>query len=761
MPWMKSPALVILSLLFAAAVYGNIDYEDARRERRLKPAKTGEKITIDGRLDEPAWNQAPEAANFIQTEPDTDQPASEKTEVRALYDQDYIYFGIYAHDSQPSRIIVSELKKDFNRDNGDTVEIVLDTFRDERNGYLFAINPAGAKWDGQMANEGREINANWDAVWYVKTRRVEDGWTAEIAIPFRTLKFRESDLQTWGINFQRNLRRRNEDSFWSPLPRIYRLDRVSLAGTLEDLERIKPGSNIRIKPYFVTSLGQPFGGRDIPPGTEKTISSCRWASGANCYHGDFGIDLKYGLTTGMTWDFTYNTDFSQVEADEQQINLTRFSLLFPEKREFFLENSGIFQFGSSDRAGPPPGTGGGGGGGGPRPNAVRDDLIFFFSRRIGLSEDGNPIPILGGTRLTGRAGRFELGLLNMQQKEFGSFNATNFTVARLRRNLLANSDIGVLLVNKKVFDSSHYNTAIGVDANFRFGQSVTLNSYLAKSFTERGGDRDLAGRFAASYKDNVWDLRSSFTSIQQDFVNETGFVPRVGIRKYSGYIARTFRPASLRRTVRQIWPHVLIDYVLDRDGNLETRYVDYHLPINFQNGGNIEMGANPTLERLPRPFVISRGSNVLIPTGVYSFNEWFVSGRSNPGRRISGNFRYAIGDFYTGYKHTYGLGGTFRFSNKFNTSFNFTHNNINLPQGHFKTNLLTTRVDYSFSTDMFLNALIQYNNDARQWSSNIRFNLIHRPLSDLFVVFNERRNSISGDLIDRALIAKFTYMIAR
>ena len=762
MHYRKSFSFLFIAWMFAAALYGSIDYEAARHERRLSPSKTSEKITIDGRLDEPAWNEAPAATNFIQTEPETDQPASEKTEVRTLYDQDNLYFGIYAHDSAPNRIIISELKKDFNRDYGDTIEIVLDTFHDERNGYLFAVNAAGAKWDGQMTNEGRETNASWDAVWIVKTRRVEDGWIAEISIPFRTLKFRESNVQNWGINFKRKLRRRNEDSFWSPLPRIYDLERVSLAGTLEDLEGIKPGSNIRVKPYFVTSLGTPLGGRDIPQGAAKTISSCRWTSGGNCYHGDFGVDVKYGITTGLVWDSTYNTDFSQVEADEQQINLTRFSLLFPEKREFFLENSGIFQFGSADRGiGPPGGGGAATPGSGPRPNAIRDDLIFFFSRRIGLSEDGNPIPILGGTRLTGRAGKFELGLLNMQQKEFGSFHATNFTAARLRRNVLANSDIGVLLVNKKVFDTSHYNTAIGLDANFRFGQSVTFNSYLAKSFTERGGNRDLAGRFAAQYKNNVWDMRSSYTSIQEDFLNEMGFVPRVGIRKFTEYIARTFRPASMRRTVRQIWPHVQIDYVLDRDGNLETRYVDYHLPITFQNSGTIELGANPTLERLPRPFVISRGSNVVIPRGVYSFNEWFVSGRSDTSRRISGNFRYAIGDFYTGYKHTYALGGTFRFSNKFNTSFSFTHNNINLPQGHFKTNLLTTRADYSFSTNVFLNALIQYNNDARQWSSNVRFNIIHRPLSDLFLVYNERRHSVSGDLVDRALIAKFTYMIAR
>ena len=749
-------------LLLATTLYGeSINYESARLERRLKAVKTAEKITVDGQLDEPAWQQAPAAASFIQSEPQVDQPASEKTDVRALYDKDNIYFGVYAHDSEPKRAIVSELKKDFNRDLGDTVEIVLDTFLDERNGYMFAVNPAGAKWDAQMTNEGREVNANWDAVWNVKTRRVEDGWTAELSIPFRTLKFRESDVQTWGINFKRNLRRRNEESFWSPLPRIYNVERVSLAGTLEDLEGIKPGSNIRVKPYFVTSLGQPFGGKDIPQGAGKTIPYCRWVTGANCYHGDFGIDVKYGITSGLVWDSTYNTDFSQVEADEQQINLTRFSLLFPEKREFFLENSGIFQFGTSDRGGPVGGGGGAGGAFGGRLNASRDDLILFFSRRIGLSEEGNPIPILGGTRLTGRAGRYELGLLNIQQKEFGSFHAANFTVGRLRRNVLANSDIGILLVNKKVFDSSQYNTVLGADANFRFGQAVSVNTYLAKSFTPSREQQDMAGRFAASYRDNIWDVRGAYFSAQEHFVDEMGFVPRLGVRKFTGFFGRTFRPASVRRTVRQLWPHIQVDYIVDRDGNLETRYVDYHLPINFQNSAQIEIGANPTLERLTLPFVLSRSRNVVIPPGVYSFNDLFFFGRSDNSRRVSANARYHAGNFYTGYKHTYGLGGTFRFNYKLNTSFSYLQNNINLPQGHFKTHLLTTRVDYSFSTSMFLNALIQYNNDTRQWSSNVRFNFIHRPLSDLFVVYNERRNSLSGELMDRALIAKFTYMIAR
>ncbi|MBI3933956.1 MAG: carbohydrate binding family 9 domain-containing protein, partial [Acidobacteria bacterium] len=285
-----------------------IDYQTARFNRRLEAARTAEPIVIDGRLEESAWSQASLATSFIQNEPRTDEPASETTEVRVLYDHENLYFGIYAHDSTPSRVITSDLKKDFSRDSGDSFQIILDTFHDGRNGYQFAINPAGAKWDAQVTNEGRQVNQDWDAVWVVQTRMVEDGWTAEIAIPFKTLKFRDSNVQNWGINFQRTVRRKNEDSFWSPLPRIYDLGRVSLAGTLEGMEGVRPGSNTRIKPYVAGTFGE-------------------YSNGHSNWTGDAGLDVKYALTPGLTWDFTYNTDFSQVEADNQQINLTRFSLL--------------------------------------------------------------------------------------------------------------------------------------------------------------------------------------------------------------------------------------------------------------------------------------------------------------------------------------------------------------------------------------------------------------------------------------------------
>ena len=342
---------------------------------------------LDGSLDEAAWRDAPMANGFLQNEPHEGQPATFDTEVRVLHDDQALYFGVFARDDEPSGIIVSDLKKDFNTAASDGFLVVIDTFSDQRNGFEFATNPAGAKWDAQMSNEGREINANWDGVWDVRTRIGRDGWYAEIRIPFRTLKFSDRDPQTWGLNFERRLRRRNEDSFWSPVPRIYSLDRVSLAGTIEGLRQLRPGRNLRVKPYAATSSS-----------TVGSAPSDGDVSG--------GLDVKYGITNGLTLDATVNTDFSQVEADEQQVNLTRFSVLFPEKRDFFLENSGIFQFGlpstgTASVGGASPAASG-------RQNSPPDARLFF-SRQIGLSDAGAAIPILAGSRVTGRAGAYSVG----------------------------------------------------------------------------------------------------------------------------------------------------------------------------------------------------------------------------------------------------------------------------------------------------------------------------------------------------------------
>jgi hypothetical protein len=725
-----SPALI------AAQTQESIDYNTARFDRKLPATRVTGPVVLDGRLDEAAWAGAPIARGFIQNDPREGQPATYDTEVRMVYDDAALYIGVFARDDEPHGIIISELRKDFNTGTGDSFQVVIDTFKDERNGYQFAINPAGAKWDAQMANEGRENNSNWDGVWDVSTRIAENGWYAEMRIPFRTLKFSPATEQTWGVNFQRRLRRLNENSYWSPVQRIHNLSRVSMAGTIEGLEDIAPGNNLRVKPYGLASASRILRGQT---------------------DGDFdaGFDVKYGVTSGLTWDFTVNTDFSQVEADEQQINLTRFSLFFPEKRDFFLENSGIFQFGVAS---------GGGGSGGGRQNPSQD-MILFFSRQIGLSPDGTAIPILAGTRLTGRAGGLSIGALNIQQRREGASPSANFTALRLRRDILSQSDIGVMVLNKET-SGAHFNRVLGADANFRLFQNFDVNFAGAKTFSPEpvntpAGD-EWYSKSSFNYNSNRLAFRGGYQTIGDRFNDEMGFVPRRGVNNGELHLGARFRPnwRWTRGWLRETYPHWQVENFARRGGGLESRYMDWHWPVTFHNSTFIEVGVNPNIEVIGNAFPINSRRNVSVLPGRYEFNEYFVLANTNAAAPISFNTRYSIGDFYDGYRRGYNVGSTVRANQHFNVSANVQFNDIELPQGAFTTTLVTGRVNYFLNTKVFLNALLQYNTDARQWSSNVRFNVIHRPLSDIFLVYNERRNSQTGEMLDRALVAKITYLIA-
>ena len=721
----------------AAGQSASIDYETARLGRQLPISRTAEPIAIDGVLDEPAWRNATIAKDFIQNDPREGEAATHDTEVRVLYDDSAIYFGVFARDDRPDALIISDLKKDFDTGSSDGFRVILDTFRDERNGYQFATNPAGAKWDAQSSNEGRENNSDWDGIWDVRTRVTDDGWYAEIWIPFKTLKFSRADPQTWGINFERKVRRLNEDSYWAPLPRIYNLERVSMAGAIGGMNGIRPGRNIRLKPYMAGSSNAVTG-----LATEGKF--------------DAGFDVKYGVTSGLTWDFTVNTDFSQVEADEQQVNLSRFSLFFPEKRDFFLENSGIFQFGGGgDRVG--------GGARSGRQNASQP-LRLFFSRRIGLSDAGDAVPILAGTRLTGRLGsRYSLGVLNVQQTEEGDVPATNFTALRARRDILANSDVGVVLLNKEE-SGHHFNRVAGVDANFRFG-FLTLDAYAVQTFSPASEVSGDGGRFAASghanYQSRVWQFRGRYSAIGQNFIDEMGFVPRTGVNNGFAYVGRTFRPAWFSKFgIRETRPHWQFDTFVRRDGDgLESRYQDWHWPVNFEDGGFLEVGVNPNVEVVREAFTINNALDIDVNPGRYEFNEWFVLWSGNSSAPFYFTGRYSTGEFYDGYRRGYGFGPSIRVNEKINGSLSLQINDIEVSNGSFVTKLVAGRFNYNFNTRMFVNALIQYNTDTRQLSSNLRFNIIHRPLSDFFLVYNDRHDDRT-DETNRALIAKVTYLLA-
>jgi hypothetical protein len=717
---------------------GAINYDTARLERRLTATRADGPIRLDGRLDEASWAAAPLADGFVQNDPREGQPATFDTEVRLLYDDRALYIGVFAKDPDPDQIIVNELRKDFNTGSADGFQVVIDTFKDERNGYQFAINPGGAKWDAQMSNEGRENNSNWDGIWDVATRIGDDGWYAEIEIPFKTLKFGPEAMQTWGINFQRRLRRVNENSYWSPLRRIHSLSRVSMAGTYEGLQGLRPGANVRVKPYALSNFNK-------LPGTAVDRDY------------DAGVDVKYGVTSGLTWDFTVNTDFSQVEADEQQINLTRFSLFFPEKRDFFLENSGVFQFGSGNTGG-----GGGGRGGGGRQNASQD-MIFFFSRQIGLSSRGDAIPLLAGSRLTGRVGGWSVGALNIQQREQDNSPSTNFAALRLRRNILANSDIGVMFQNKDPKGADH-NRTFGADANFRFFTDLTMNLAVAKSDSPvsriPGRGDDWYSKSSIGWRTNKWEARGMYQTIGSRFNNEMGFVPRTGVDNSEFYLGGRFRPRKFQRWVRETFPHIQFENFTRRSGGLESRYMDWHWPVTFQNSTFVEIGTNPNVEVIDERFTINGRRGIFVDPGRYEFKEHFILANTNSAAPFSMNLRAGTGEFYDGYRRNYTIGGTFRMNQHFNVSLSDQINDIELGSGAYTTHLITGRVNVYFTTKVFVNALVQYNTDAQQWSSNVRLDIIHRPLSDIYLVYNERHDSRSGALISRAIIAKMTYLLA-
>ncbi len=699
----------------------------APEEKTLTAVYVKSGIVVDGNLDEAEWSLAQPATDFTQKEPREGVPATERTEVRLLYDEENLYLGVYCFDSAGDKgIVLTDVRRDYVPFQGDHFSVLLDTFDDNRNAFVFGTNPGGGMREGQTGGDGKTQNFNWDAIWYVKSKITELGWQTEMAIPFKTLRFRDNERQVWGVNFTRRIRRKNEVVHWAHIPRPYRSSRVSLAGEVDGMSGIRQGRNLYVKPY----LSAPLLRRE-----EDDVD----------FLPDVGFDVKYGLTPSLTLDLTVNTDFAQVEADEQQINLTRFSLFFPEKREFFLENANIFEFGRPFRGF----------------RAVRD-LIPFFSRRIGLS-DRELVPILGGVRLSGTAGKYRVGVLSIQTDEFQTDDleeipSTNFLVARFRRDILLNSDIGAIFTNKQV-SGSEFNRTYGVDTNLNFLRYLDISSFLLKTDTSGITGKDAAADLRISWNDRLFDIQASHLTIQEDFNPEVGFVPRTGIRKSAGQFAVKPRPEERITWIREFRPSLSIDYITNQENVLETRTSAQNISIFFQAGGNLSFNRRERFERLDEEdeggFEIRDGQ--FIPNGDYQTTEYFTSFASDMSRMLSGRVNFRTGGFWDGEKDSYQLRFDFKPGYRFSAQVTWSYDDVTLPSGDFTTNLVATRWRYSFSTDMFLNALIQYNSAEKEISSNIRFNMTYKPLSDLFLVYNERRSS-TGEVIDRAFIGKLTYV---
>ncbi len=700
-----------------------IDYDTAYLSRNATAIRITEPITLDGLLDESVWNVPPGATDFVQRQPVAGAVPTFRTEARFLYDDDNLYVGVIAFDSEPDRMTINDITDDFNFRGTDVVGLVLDTLRDRRSGFAFVVNPGGGRYDGQIVNNGQP-NIDWDGVWDFQVTRNDDGWVVEFQIPFNTLRFSNASSQEWGLNILRTVRRINDESAWSPIPQRFQVTRVSMAGTLRGIENIRPGRNLKVKPFAIAGFtqtrsgGNPFGD---------------WVTDQDY---DGGVDVKYGLTQSLTLDATYRTDFAQVEVDQQQVNLTRFNLFFPEKREFFLENAGTFNLG------------------GGQGRSFRNDLVPFFSRRIGLSAQGTPIPIVGGARVTGQVGRYDVGFLTMKTESTGSTASNTYTVGRVKQNLLRNSWVGGIVTNRDSTVAGDYNRLFGVDAFFQFSNRLSFDAYVLKTDTPGLEGKDQARKFAAGWRDEELVIAGAYDTIQTNFNPEVGFVRRPNTTKYTGEFS--FNPLiRSSRSVRNLIFGTTLEYFEDgTTEQVETRTQNLNLGIRFQNGASINYTLTERFERLNRVFRIRPG--ILIPERDYAYRRQRVSASSASSRKISGGGSVEWGKFWDGESESFTANLSVKPNYRVNVDVNYARNQADLAGGSFTTNLFGLRFVYAFNARTFFNAFLQYNAERNEVSSNIRFNIIHRPLSDLFVVYNDRRSTANAQVVERALIVKFT-----
>ncbi len=699
---------------------------------------------IDGILDEAVWSQAAVITDFVQSEPDEGRPITERTEVRVMYDSEAVYIAAYCYDSEPERIIANVLRRDESNANNDAFMVTLDTYHDHRSGFLFETNPMGARYDAQIVGEGgggprrfgqQSVNVDWDAVWQARARVVDDGWVVEMAIPLWELRF-AADQSSWGVNFRRTIRRKTEQAYWAPIPRQFSETRLSLSGMMDGLQLVRP-RNIQVKPYVIGGVDRAL--VDVVEVPSPTVDY------ANDYVADIGGDVKWSVNTNLTLDLTVNTDFSQVEADDEQVNLTRFSLFFPEKRDFFLENAGFFDFGGGD--------GGGRLGGG-------SQVVGFHSRNIGIGPNNEEIPLYGGGRLTGKIGAWSIGTLVMQSEESNVIldadpvSSNNYIVGRLSRDLGERSRAGVLFTNRQA-NSTDYNRELGVDGRWGINEETTVDMWLMKTETSGLEGDDWAGSVRFDWSSPLWQVRGSYLDIDDNFNPEMGFVTRTGIRAVDpSFFWTPFFPDS--PYFRNLSPHITFRYTTDQEGTLLSRYAHLDWDTFLKHGDKISVAYNNRYELLEVPFEISEG--VIIPVGVYEWGETNLELQSDAGRPVDGSFNYTKGGFWSGHRTEYRVTAGWRPGPRVNLAFGWSHNDVDLAEGAFTTDLGSLRLGFDFTTEMSFRGLVQYNSQSDQVLANLRFRYIYVPGSDLFVVYNERRVAERSDLIDRTLIVKVTRM---
>jgi hypothetical protein len=695
-------------------------------------------ITIDGVLDEPIWRSAPKIGELTQRAPDEGRPPTQPTDVTLLYDRDYLYIGVVAYDAEPHRVIGTQMARDASLAADDRIEILLDTFRDQRSAFYFATNPSGALVDGLVASG--QLNADWDAIWDVRTTRTEKGWTAEFAIPFKSLSF-PSGGTVWGFNVARHIYRRLEENRWSGARLDTQLYQLSEAGEITNLGDLTQGVGLDVRP-FLAGRWLRVGGKDDGSGKP-------------------GLDLFYNITPSLKLTATFNTDFGETEVDARQINLSRFSVLFPEKRSFFLQGAGVFTFAS---IGPEPA-------GGIPPTGA--DVYPFFSRQIGLL-GGQEVPLDAGVKLTGTVGRTDVGVLSVRTGDLRTddrliVNEKNFLVGRVKRNLLTQSYVGAIFTGGHPVEGQSGQT-FGADmrlATSRFlgrPNNFVVNGYAVKSVNEGVPGRDWSYGFSAHYPNDRFNAQIAYREIQENFKPALGFVQRDNVRLLR--IAGSYNPRPKQfLNVQQMFHDVYYTRFTRLDNgeveswDLYVTLLDWHL----RSGDNLHgmLDFNPTYERLFEPFEISPGVRLL--PGEYRFTRFRSNLLSTAAkRRLSGSINLTYGGYWSGNAEQVTTSLTYKVPPRFIVTVSTNQTFARLPEGDFIARILTSNVSYSVTPRLSLSNLVQYDNRSRNlgWQSRVRWTL--QPGNDLFVAFNqgwiqEEERDRRFRAQDSRLSAKFQY----
>lgn len=686
---------------------------------------------IDGDvLGDNAWENVKPLTTFWQTNPDEGKPASEQTHVRIAYRPGMLYFGIVCYDRDPKGIVVSASRRDASLEDSDSFTILLDTYDDNMNGFVFGTNPAGIEYDAQITNEGQGqfgsggggFNLNWDASWEVKTQITDIGWSAEFAIPFKNLRFSDDKEQMWGLNFQRNIRRKNENDFWTKIPRQYNIQKVSLAGSLSGLLNINQ-RNLKIMPYILASSQRDF---EYQNDFEQTA--------------ELGFDVKYGITPSLTLDATYNTDFAQVEVDELQVNLDRFRLFFPEKRPFFLENAGFFGVGE-------PG-----------------EVELFFSRRIGIGENGATVPILGGGRISGQSGGYNIGLLNMQTKDVAldSIPSNNFTVARLSKLFPNRTAFGGIIVNRQgsgpFAASEDYNRTVAVDGRLGIGKYTDITGFAAKTITPDISDKNYAFNLNAGYNSPTWSYSASYMQVRENFNPQVGFLSRSGFKKPTAFVLYRYRPKNFIG-ILELRPHISYRGYWSFDDVYETGHWHFDNHWEWKNGYEFHSGLNVTHETVIEDFEIYDG--VTVPVGTYDHKEAQLVLNTNEGAWWSAGFRSIIGGRFGGTRINNAPWLNVRIGETFTTRFILSRNDLDLPVGDFVTHLFQARISYSFTPRIFVQSLFQLNDKEDISVLNIRFAWQQSANTGLFLVYNDSRYTFDRVFDSprfKSFVVKYSYL---